>query len=477
MRSGGAELIVLGGGPAGVGAATAAAACGTDVLLIDENYASGGQVYRPMPPGFRAKPRRPAHASIGALQAEKLGQSGVRTAFNHLVWSVAPGYRVEAAGPDGLSHWTAPALVAATGCHERVIPFPGWTIPGVIGLAAATILLKSQGMLPGRRTLVAGCGPLLAAVAAGVLKAGGEVAAVVDLASLADWARTLPAIASRPDLGWQGTRWLAGIVSARTPIYRRHTIERVEENDKGLAAFLRPVDAAGRPAAGGAGTIVTADAVAVGHGLVPATEVTRLLCAKHDFFAAEGGWIAAHDADFRTSLPGLYIAGDGAGIAGADAAFLRGQVCGLAAARELGRIDPAEHGRRVLPLRRSLARAERFGKAMSKLMMARSAQVESIHAETVVCRCEDVPRAEIDQAIDAGAREVNQLKAWSRCGMGPCQGRMCGEAVSSILAARVGGRENAGYFTGRMPLRPLPLATITGDFEYADIPLPAAAPL
>jgi bacterioferritin-associated ferredoxin len=186
--------------------------------------------------------------------------------------------------------------------------------------------------------------------------------------------------------------------------------------------------------------------------------------------------VAACDDAGRTSVPGLCVAGDGGGIRGVTAAVARGRLAGLAAAHGQGRLDRDGFEREAATVRRRLRRAERFGQASARLMALRPGQVPSIPEETVVCRCEDVTRAEIGAAIAAGAVEVNQLKAWTRCGMGPCQGRMCGEAVASLLAAARGSREAVGFWTGRAPLRPVPLDDLLGEYDYADIPLPQAAP-
>jgi thioredoxin reductase/bacterioferritin-associated ferredoxin len=468
------ELIVIGAGPAGAAAAIRADALGLRVLLLDDQPQAGGQVYR-APAGSRPVPASPELADGTALR-QALAASGAARRFGHQVWSVAGDFRVDALGPDGPCHWQAPALLVATGAQERVIPFPGWTLPGVTGLAAATLLLKAHGIAPGRRTLVAGCGPLLFAVAAGILKAGGEVAAVADLAGPAEWARRLPALAARPDLLARGAAWVAGLRRAGVPLLFRTTIADVAPTEAGLRARLCPVDAAGRPQPGA--RMIEADAIAVGHGLLPSTEITRLLRVAHQFDADTGAWAARLDADGRTSRPGLYLAGDGGGIQGAAAAPLRGELAALAVARDLGRLDPAAHDRLVAPLRRRLARAARFGRAMAGLMAPRPGQIDAIPAEAVVCRCEDVTRAEIEAAAADGAREVNQLKAWTRCGMGPCQGRVCGDTAAALLARHHGiDREAAGLFTGRTPLRPLPLTELTGDYFYADIVLPPPAPL
>lgn len=474
--SGEVDVVVLGAGPAGVHAAMTAAQYGLSVVLLDQNHAAGGQVFRSMPATFVA-PAGSSATSEGDELRQQLSRSAVRTHFGHTVWNVSADLRVDAVGVDGPIHWQCRALVVAAGTTERVVPFPGWTLPNVIGLAAATIMLKSQKMLPGANTLIAGCGPLLTAVAAGVLDGGGKIAAVVDAAPRSAWLKASGGMVSRPDLMWQGVRWLAQIKRSGTPILSGHAIERIEAGDGGLVATIAPVDAERRLQAGERHR-VKADTVVVGNGLVPGTDVTRLLRAGHTFDRKLGGWVAVTDEHCRTTHPGLYAAGDGCGISGAAAAIHHGALAGLSVAHDLGRMDAASFRREAAKVRSRLAKATKFGRAMGSLMALPAGQVDTISPDTVVCRCEDVTRAEIDAAVASGARDMNQLKAWTRCGMGPCQGRTCGD-VAAELAARQGGvdREAFGYFTGRAPLRPVSLEQLTGDYGYADIPLPKAAPL
>ena len=473
------ELVVIGAGPAGVGAALAATDQGVETTILDEAPTSGGQVYRALPAEFAPFPGAslgPDHI-IGAQQRARLFASPTSKAFGRRVWNVSPDLRIDALGPDGPESWQARALVIATGTTERVVAFEGWTLPGVVGLAAATILLKSQQMLPGERTLVAGCGPLLAAVAVGILKGGGKIEAVIDLSGATDWLRALPAMIARPDLLLRGFDWVKTIRAAGVPILFRHAIRAVQSTAAGLEIDVGAVDASRRPVPGSKIHRFHADAVSVGHGLVPATEITWLLRATHEFRAERGGWVAVRDKNMLTSLPRVYVAGDGGGIAGAEAAYFQGQIAGLAAAHQLGRIRARAFRDAVAPLRKQAGRAERFGRAMAVLMALRPGQIDGMSEETIVCRCEDVTRGELEAALANGACEVNQLKAWTRCGMGPCQGRMCGETAATIVARTVGGRENAGIFTARPPIRPIPLAAVTGEYDYVDIPIPKAAPL
>jgi NADPH-dependent 2,4-dienoyl-CoA reductase/sulfur reductase-like enzyme len=474
------DIAVLGAGPAGMAAATEAARRGARVALLDESPAPGGQVYRDTPAGWRVKPDADRRAG-DALRAA-LAETSAEVLTGHRVWGLGGGplvaegaapvpFRIDALPADGAPlTLEARAVVLCPGTHERIIPFPGWTLPGVLGLAAATILLKAQGVLPGRRVVVAGAGPLLYAVAAKLLKAGAEVPAVVDLAATSEWARALPALAAKPGLLLRGATWRAKLLAPNVRVLPAH---RVSAAEGGVA--LERVRVA--PLGSGDAEEFDCDALCIGHGLVPATEATRCFRAVHAYAPEDGGWVPVLDADRRTSVTRLYVAGDGGGVRGAAAAPAAGRLAALAALADLGRISAPEHVRARIAPARDFRRAARTGGAMARMMALRPALIASIPPETVICRCEGVTRGEIEAALRDGAEEMNQLKQFTRCGMGPCQGRVCGEAAAELVALHVGGRERAGFATGRLPLRPVPMEALLGEFDYADIPVPAPAPI
>ena len=477
------HVAVIGAGPAGANAAIAVREHGLSCIVIDEAMAAGGQIYRA--PAVQP-PKRKAEIEDGNRLRSRLAASGAELAFGRRVWNVERGFAVYALGHGGAlgdggpERIVADRLIIATGATERVIPFPGWTTPGVIGLAAATILLKSQATLPGRRTLVAGRGPLLAAVATAILDLGGEVAALVDQSPRSAWLRGLPGLLCRPDLLARGIGWGGKLVARGVPIYHDTAVSSVEAHGDGLQVRLSTRE---RP--------VECDAMAVGHGLTPATEVTRLLGARHRYDAGMGGIVPELDEYGRSSIYGLYACGDGAGIRGAAAAMHAGRLAGLAAAHDSGHdsghgeMGHGEMGHGEMewaPMAvlataesRSLIRARKFGAVMAGMMAPRVEDIARIAPATIVCRCEDVMCGSIRDAIDAGAREPNQLKAWTRCGMGPCQGRMCGETARALLAERTG--EMPESWTVRVPLRPVPIHDLVGDYTYEGIPFPKAAPL
>jgi NADPH-dependent 2,4-dienoyl-CoA reductase/sulfur reductase-like enzyme len=466
------DLVVIGAGPAGANAALAADRHGVKTVLVDQVHDAGGQVYRPLPAACVANgelANDPDFAAGDELR-RRLKSSSVHVAFRHTVWRISRDFEIEAHGPAGGVTWRPKAVVAATGAYERCIPFPGWTLPGVIGLAAATILLKSQQILPGHRVVVAGCGPLLAAVAASILKAGGHVAAVVDIASPAEWLTAIPALASRPDQLARGVRWLKAIRTAGVPILTGHTVVEAVGDETGLSRVVaKPANSHGVPRQDAAGRSFDADCLAIGHGLVPSTELTRSLRARHVWRPDHGGWVAECDEGYRTSVDRLYVCGDGAGLRGARPSSLQGQIAGLSVARDLGLISAMTYREETQRLQSELRVAVRFGAAMAHLMRLRPEMARAIAADTIVCRCEDITRSEIDAALETGAADINQLKSWTRAGMGPCQGRTCGETIAALAADRMGGMECVGMWTGRLPLRPIPMTAIIASYRYEDL--------
>ncbi len=462
------DLIVLGAGPAGARAALAAVATGLDVVLVDEQPAAGGQVWRAPASADSTQAPISADRRSGDQLREALANSSVTCAFRHRVWSVTGSYRVDALGPTGAVAFAADHLIAATGAHERIIPFAGWTLPGVMGLAAATILLKSEARLPGARVVVAGRGPLLAAVAAGIVAKGGTVAAVLDRTPLAGWRASLPGLMTQPRLLAQGAGWTAKVLAKRVPWLFGHHVLEAQGREAISGIMAAKLDGSGQRS-------VDCDALVVGDGLVPGGEIARLFRVPMRFDRLRGGWVPELTQDFETAMPGLFCVGDGAGVRGALMATISGEIAGLAVAARLGRNTGT---RRLASLKDSWARGEPFSNTVAAMMAGRPEDVRCIEPDTVVCRCEDVRRRDIEAAIDAGASDINQLKHFTRCGMGPCQGRMCGDVVQELMAARImQSRDDVGFWTGRPPLRPVPFNELVGDFSYADIPVPEPAPL
>lgn len=465
-------VTVIGGGIAGATSAIALSRYGFPVTLIDEQPAAGGQIFRAPSPYARQTVPPNHEFSGGDALRQKLAASPVDVRFSTRVWGLSPTLTLDLIGPDGIDQLPPSTVVVANGATERFLPFQGWTTPRITGLAGASILMRNGGTLPGQTVVVAGSGPLLFSVAHQVLELGGKVAAIVDAGHRSDWLRLGAMLSLDPARLTQATSWMLRLRKAAIPIHHRAHISAVQETETGLLLTVSEMDHPERR------HVYAAEAAACGYGLKPSTLITRTAGVQHRHDHVGGYLEPVTDVAGRTSRPDLYVTGDAAGIRGMAVARLRGLITAHAIAQDRGVISAQTYETLTRAPLRQLHRLEAVSRRMLPLMNAGSAIPAHLQDETIVCRCERVKAATLRSAIEAGAEDLNQLKAWTRCGMGPCQGRMCEDSARGLLTAACGNTpEEAGSFTARMPFFPLPLTAVTGTFAYSDIPLPKAAPL
>lgn len=458
MRRESFDLVVVGAGPAGISAAVEAARTGVSVALVDENPAPGGNIYRQPPRDFVTP--GPAAGDRGAALLRALDSLPVRRFPETIVWGAFRPHVLEAVRGGESFAIEGRAVIVATGAYDRPFPVPGWTLPGVLTVGGAQTLLKGQRLLPGRRFLFAGTGPLLLVVAAQYAEAGAEIVAVADAARMLSLAGQIPGLLSAPALLRDGLRYRWSLLRRRIPWLSQSQLLRVEGHGQVESASIIEVDASGRRRAGSERRFEV-DTVCVGYGLVPSVELLQLLGCSLRYDEATASWIPQRNDDFETSVPSVFAVGDGAGVAGAVVAADEGSVAGLAVARALGRIGAAEAAALQRRLRRRLRRLARFRAAMEAVYGLPPRFLDRVTPETIVCRCEEVRRCEIDEAIGDGARTQAQLKAWTRVGMGPCQGRMCSLPIAELLS-RVTDRSVAelGPPSVRPPIKPVPIAAL-----------------
>lgn len=389
------EVLVLGGGPAGIAAATVAAEGGRRVALLDENPHPGGQIWRTglhhgaSPGGAEGKWRRRLEASSVQLfpSTQAFGRRGERG--------------ILAEGPRGGLEFQTEFIVLATGARERYLPFPGWTLPNVMGAGGLQAMSAAGLPVAGKRIVVAGGGPLLLAAAAFLLRRGARIRAVCEQSPWTALSALAPALLSRPRLLLQaaGYRWrlrAAPYLAGWWPV-------AAEGRDKLEAVTVTDGSARRR---------IDCDFLACGFHLVPNLEMPLLLGCR----IASGA--VAVDEYQRTSAPHILCVGEPAGIGGVDRALVTGQIAGLTCS---GRLREAE---RLFPRRRRL---QRFSARLDKAFRLRP-ELKSQPPETVVCRCEDVPMESLARFASWRAAKIH-----TRCGMGPCQGRVCGPAVEYLF--------------------------------------------
>lgn len=445
--------VIVGAGPAGVRAAQTLVAHGLRPVLVDEAPRPGGQIYRQPPIGF-SRPRSSLYgfeaaraASVHHAAERIIEQIDYRP--DTLVWNAADG-RLDLLHDGRTESLPYAQLIVATGATDRVLPFPGWTLPGVYALGGAQVALKFQGCSIGERVVFAGTGPLLYLVAYQYAKAGAAVVAVLDTAPAAAKLAALPALARNLPVLAKGIYYSAWLRLHGVPVHEGITLERAGGTGRVESVRWRQ---------GGDVHEAACDAVGFGYALRPETQLADLLGCRFGYDELQRAAVPQRDAAGRTSVAGVYVAGDGAGIMGADAAEWAGERAALALVADAGGAVDAARGRR---LEARLARTAAFRRGLERAFPFPADWAAQASDDLVVCRCEEVTAGQLRHCVqDSGAAEMNRLKALTRVGMGRCQGRMCGAAAAEILA-HASGRPTAevGRLRGQMPIKPLPFAAV-----------------
>lgn len=447
-------IVIVGAGPAGVRAAECLVAAGYRPVILDENDRSGGQIYRRQPPGFtrsaqtlygtEAAKAEALHSSFDALAGRIDYRPGT------IAWGLHAGviHTVKAGVVDRVAFdW----LILATGATDRIMPVAGWTRPGVFSMGGAQIALKFQGCTPGRRPALVGTGPLLYLLAYQYLKAGVRPAGVFDTTPFHRQLRLVGGLTSDPRTLLIGLRYRLELARSGVPV--RNGVEPVAvEGDPAVTGFVY--------AKAGRRHQVACDGVALGHGLRSETQLADLAGVPFAFDRRTRQWLPQRDEDGRTPLGTVYLAGDGAGIGGADVAEIEGKLAALALLRDLGvAVDEGERMRAV----RQLRRAARFRSALDAAFPWPHGIAARLDDGVVVCRCEALTAGELRRVAAEGAPDLGRAKALSRIGMGRCQGRYCGPACAEVLSAELGcDIADVGRLRPQAPVKPLHVGDAAG---------------
>lgn len=449
------DLAIVGAGPAGMAAATLAAELGVATVVVDEQDAPGGQIYRAIE---RAVPSSPLGADYlaggGFAAAFRAGKAEYRPATT--VWHIDHDGTLSTLSDGRADTLSARRIVLATGAYERPVPIPGWTLPGVMTVGAAQILLKTADLVPGGKFVLAGQGPLLFLAAAQLLRAGAPPAAILETAPGANFR----AAAGRLGAAWAGLRYLGKGLGLILELRRAGV--RICREVTGLRAL-------GRDRVEGVAWDrgeLSCDHLLLHEGVIPNVQISLALGLAHDWDAAQWCWRPSLDQWGNSSVPTVAIAGDGGGIAGAAAAALSGRLAALATATVLGRLDAVERDNRAAPIHRALARELAFRPFLEALYRPSPAMLTPPDDTVTICRCEEVTAGTIRRAARLGAQGPNQAKAFTRCGMGPCQGRLCGPLVTAILAETLQKPiPEIGTYRPRAPYKPITVGALAGIAE------------
>ncbi len=465
------RVIVVGAGPAGVRCAETLVEAGIRPMLIDEGRRDGGQIYRRQPEQFsrpysklygtEAERARSLHDTFARLR------NRVDYRAETLAWNVANGSLYAIRDGRAESH-PFDALVVCSGATDRLMPVKGWQFAGVYSLGASQVALKSQACAIGSAIVFMGSGPLLYLVANQYADAGANVLAVLDTSSTRDRIWALPKLLARPDVLRKGMALVRSLKQRGVKV----------ENG------IRPIELDGDVSIGVSGVTyldargetrhIECDAVALGYHLRPETQLADLAGCAFVFDESTHQWWPRIDEMGRSSMPRVYLAGDGVRVLGADGAEVTGRLAALAALQDMDiGIDAAQ----VAALQRERAKMDRFRRGLAQAFPWPSEQAALLSHDTIVCRCEGISAGELRRVIhDEGACEANRAKAFSRVGMGRCQGRYCGHAAAELIAheAHV-PLEAVGRLRGQAPVKPLAIATRLADHAGAERTVTAEA--
>ena len=459
MRSS-VDLVIVGAGPAGLAAATTAAGLGLRTAIVDEQAEPGGQIYRAIE---SVRAQRPAHLQLlgddyaaGLDLVQRFRASGADYLPATTVWQIDGERNVFTRSNGRASRVEAKRILIATGAMERPVPVPGWTLPGVLTCGAAQTLLKSTGAIPDGRFVLAGSGPLLLLIAAQLVRAGAKPAAVIEtrphyLSAL----RHLPAFLMAPGYLSKGLNLIAELRSAGVTV---HSGARNLRMTGGARVHEIQYDWRGQSRR------ESVDMVLLHQGIAPNMNLALSLRCAHQWDDAQRSFRPRLDAWGNSSIDGVQIAGDNGGIIGAQAAEISGRLAALGAACAMQKISAVERDRQAQPLRAQLKKhlkARPFLDALYRVPLDVAAPRE---AATIVCRCEEIRAGEIRQIVTGqGCQGPNQMKSFTRCGMGPCQGRLCGLTVVELIAECRGvSPADVGYYRIRSPVKPITLGEIAG---------------
>lgn len=460
-----AEFVIVGGGPGGIAAAIEAAKAGVHVILLDENVQLGGQIFRQPAKGMQLNDLE----VMGKDYKKGLQLFSqfikLKDKINYLndatVWGVFADRTLAYVRNGGSHKLKFDKLLIAAGAYDRPVPFPGWTLPGVMTAGGAQKMVKTDRILPGDKILLAGTGPLQLALADQLIQSGASIAAILEVGDFKKrWLSIMKGMWGNWDYMDDGWRYLRHIQKAGIPLMHNHIITQAHGKDRVEAAVIARVDKDWRPIAGTRQT-VQVDTICLGYGLVTSSELTFLAECEHAFKPALGGYVPLRTENMETTQHGIYAVGDGARVAGSKVAIEEGKIAGIAVAKSLNYVSDQEMQRVINPSRALLGRYIRLRKVLDDISAPRPGLFELADDETIICRCEDITLKAVKAAASHPGVRAKDVKRKTRIGMGSCGGRMCGPILVGLLAAMNGtGSKTPENLTPRPPIKPISLGEL-----------------
>lgn len=462
------DAIVIGAGPAGMACSATLAGKGLEVALLDEQATPGGQIYRNI---TRTTPRQRSILGedyrFGLGLVEEFGDAAVEYLPGSRVWQVDPNGSVYFSR-DGASGRVRGAYVAiCTGAMERPVPFPGWTLPGVMTCGGMSNLYKDSGLVPTDTVVLAGSGPLLWLVAEHLLALSVRVAAILDTAPLANSfaaLKRMPAAVRRADFLFKGVKMIGSVYNdarrKKVPVYRNVKGIRAEGSEKLERVFA---------VSGKKELSFETSTLFVTEGIIPNSNLLRQVGCTHQWNPVQRYWHPAVGYNGSSNLDRVFVAGDGAFVHGARAAEFKGRLAGLKIAQEMHRISKAEYHAESDSVQKELDR-DLHPRPFIDSLYRPGKELFALSDDTMVCRCEGITAGRIRELVKKGFNDHNDIKAMIRCGMGPCQGRMCSSAVLELIVEGSGkAPETIRQHRLRPPVKPVNLMEMANaEIEGAD---------
>ncbi len=456
------EVAVVGAGPAGISAALQASLAGARVTLIDEYAHPGGQYFKQVPATFKLLDSSAMGRDYNAGQEllNRIQQGQIDILADTLVWAALEPDILDIYRHGECERVRAQRIVVATGAYDRPIAFPGWTLPGVITAGAAQSLVKSQWVLPGSHVLMVGSGPFQLPVAAQLIKAGAKVVSLLEAAKVSGWITRVPSIWKHLDKVTEAKDYAGALLKARVDMKFGWTIVEARGSDRVEQAVIAQLDDNWKPVPGTEKTLEV-DTICLGFGFIPSLQLPRLLGCSSAWDENLSAWVTSHDADQRTSVHEVFVAGETTGIGGHHVALEEGAIAGTKAAADLGKLSSDEAEKRLDKVRNELKNHAEFAGFLNRTFALKPGIYELAREDTLICRCEEVTAGEIAAAAKAWDGSLRTVKQLTRSGMGQCQGRICSSLVAQI-AARASGKtvQELGVDTPRPPIKPVPVRAL-----------------
>ncbi|MDG2265346.1 MAG: FAD-dependent oxidoreductase, partial [Candidatus Marinimicrobia bacterium] len=444
------DLLIIGGGIGGLSAALSASNCGVNTIIIDDREKLGGQFCKQ--PIINEKILLDEQVKLGRNLIQKVVNNGVRIFTNTSVFAIFEKKEILAIKDSELITFRPKKIIFSTGAYERGYPVKGWTLPGVMTTGAMQSMLKGYNVLAGKKFLICGNGPFILHVAKELNKAGAEIVAISEKSSkpsILDYKILLKLLLNSYKLFFKGIRYLFFLKFNSVPVFYGYEITSIEEKDCGLTGIIKNVE-------GTYSKCFEVDCICLGYGFNSSNNMLRYIDCKHDYKSDSNSLVTCRHDDFQTTVKDIYAIGDCVQINGAQVAELEGILSGYNVAESLGYDIKSEAFEEKKICKRKLRKLKTFQDNLWKLYKTNNNNLAFLDKDVEICRCECIKYSTLENALENGFTSISDLKLKTRVGMGPCQGRYCGQIVLDILKHNFGVKiKETDFFSPRIPFMPL----------------------